>query len=236
MRRHRGSWYPNRRPPGRCSSRGRRSPSSWPGVPRAPPLHLLPPPAPPRLLPRPEPSCVHPGQSEGGRETKGLPRSTNRHGLSAADLIPTRGETAMASSGSGRPLATNRSPVTRSIPLSSRSSRAGAQGLRIRDAAPFAHPPDPLQGLGRPQQDGASLPIPPGDHVDAIVHAVREVHVQVAGWAEHDRGAGGASPIGVAGGIVLPVCLALDDAGHQGDRIVNHPYQMPPQKVSGHHD
>ena len=56
------------------------------------------------------------------------------------------------------------------------------------------HRVEALQGFGRPEQDGAAVILRTGDDVHAVVHAVGEVHVEVARRPEHDRVAGRLRP------------------------------------------
>src|SRR5439155_16023623 len=71
--------------------------------------------------------------------------------------------------------------------------------------------------------------------VHAEVHAVREIHVQAPGGAEHDLRPVRHAPKGRAGRVVLLVRLALHDASHQRDRR-DAANQEPPDQVSRHHE
>src|SRR4029453_7583280 len=64
-------------------------------------------------------------------------------------------------------------------------------------------------------QHGAGLTVALGDDVDAVVHAVGEVDVGVAGVAEHDGVARRAPALAAVRGGVVRVGLDLDDAAAQ---------------------
>ena len=77
------------------------------------------------------------------------------------------------------------------------------------------------QRLGGPDQHRPGLAVGFGDEVHAVVHAVDQVHVQVAGRAEHDRRPWRGAAAGVRGQVArAQVGLDLDDAGgaHQRAR------------------
>jgi hypothetical protein len=74
------------------------------------------------------------------------------------------------------------------------------------------HHVEAAQRRQRPQQDRLAVALGAGDHVGAVVHPVAEVHVEVAGRAEHHLGARRRAADRVGGGLVGAVRLDLDDA------------------------
>ena len=73
-----------------------------------------------------------------------------------------------------------------------------------------------------------------GDHVEAVVHAVDQVHVGAAGRAEEHLGARGAPLGGVAGQVVLTdIGLGLDDAPDRRCALLLRA-PAPPEQVPGH--
>jgi hypothetical protein len=68
------------------------------------------------------------------------------------------------------------------------------------------------------EQDASGLAIGFAGDVEAVVSAIDEIDVGVAGWAEEHGIAGGEAGGGVGGGIVLAeVSFDFDDAGGEGD-------------------
>ncbi len=84
------------------------------------------------------------------------------------------------------------------------------------------------------EKDGAGLAFPLARNVEAIVIAVDEINVGVAGRAEQDGGAGGVAGGGVGRGIALSeVGLNFDDAGRQ-ERLLAVTHQDLAEKFAGH--
>src|SRR5439155_1940969 len=91
--------------------------------------------------------------------------------------------------------------------------------------APTAHDVDTYDGRAAPQQHGARPSRLAAHDVGAPVHAVREVHVEVAGRTEHDAIARRLAPERVAAGILVArVGLDLDEPDRKppGLRVVVH--------------
>ena len=80
-----------------------------------------------------------------------------------------------------------------------RASSSVADGRRDGGPRAISMPVDHLAG---PQQDGRGVAVRTGDNVGAPMHSVDEVGVQVAGRAEHHRGARRAPAEGVRGRVV----------------------------------
>ena len=88
------------------------------------------------------------------------------------------------------------------------------RGVRADAAARGPHHTDAREGRECPEEHGSAVSLLAADGVGAPVHAVGEVHVQVARGAEHRGVAGRQAPVGVARRIVWSqVRLDLDDAG-----------------------
>ncbi len=80
-----------------------------------------------------------------------------------------------------------------------------------------AHLGDAGERRERPQQHRGALALVAADRVRAPVHAVGEVHVQVAAGTEHRGVASRRSPVGMAGRIeTAQVSLDFDDPGAAG--------------------
>ncbi len=95
--------------------------------------------------------------------------------------------------------------------------RCRAQLSRRDAAARGAHRGDARDRRERAQQHRGAFALIAADRVRAPVHAVGEVHVQMAGRTEHRGVAGGRAPVGVARRVVGPeVRLDLDDAPAAG--------------------
>src|SRR6266516_7684232 len=105
----------------------------------------------------------------------------------------------------------------------------GAQAQRLGQAAGPArevpraaggpargHRIDPEDGLPSAQQDSLGHARRRADDVDAVVHPVGEVDVEMPGWTEHHRVAWRPAAVGVAGGILAGAVVGLDL--HQPDR------------------
>ena len=81
------------------------------------------------------------------------------------------------------------------------------------EAAEVGHCLDAVDGGDGADEDSASLAGEMGGCVEAVVHAVDEVDVGVAGWAEEGEVVGGEAAEGVGGGVgEAEVGLDLGDA------------------------
>ena len=114
-------------------------------------------------------------------------------------------------------------------------SRSGAEEPRIVELAERPHLLQPLQWLGRPKEDCAPFPVPAGDDVHAVVHAIGDVHVEMSGRTEHHVGPGGPPPEGMARRIVLPVRLAFHDSSPKQASVSQCPDHVPAQQSPRHH-
>ena len=128
--------------------------------------------------------------------------TTHRRGQSMARVMPMRGVTVDAlgrRSGAGS--------TTADVPLKVRSMpERAAQPTRARGAAAGR------RRRRRTDRRSTAWPSPSaGDDVDAVVHPVDEVHVELAGGPEHHRVARRAAAEGVARRIVAAVRLDLGD-------------------------
>ena len=101
--------------------------------------------------------------------------------------------------------------------------------------ATLRHDVDALEGQHGPQQHRLAVPVGTGHDVRAVVHAVREVDVQVPGRPEHHRGPGRRPTEGVGGRLVGPVRLDLDDAARtrSGDEHLVEELRGDRQRVAG---
>ena len=176
-----------------------------------------------------EPSSATLPASGGGRLTSATPATANRHGRSPAAETPTRPPIAGDAGGAvpSSRIDTPCSAAVRSSPSwapSSPNAWAILAGPLVRSTSRRARRssgphrlPAPQRREG-PQQDGAGHTVDVGDDVGTPVHAVGEVHVEVARPSEHHRGSRGDAAEGVAGRVIGPlVRLGLDDpAGETG--------------------
>ena len=77
----------------------------------------------------------------------------------------------------------------------------------------MGHGLDAVDGGDGADEDSASFAGEMGGGVEAVVHAVDEVDVGSAGWAEEGEVVGGEASVGVGGGVgEAEVGLDLDDA------------------------
>ena len=91
---------------------------------------------------------------------------------------------------------------------------------------------DAEEGFEGAEQDRSSLAFRLTGNVQAVVIAVDEIYIGVAGWAEENGGAGGDAGEGVGGGVGLPeVGFDLDDASSERNFLVSH--QHFAKKVAG---
>jgi len=75
----------------------------------------------------------------------------------------------------------------------------------------------------RAEEDRSGLAFRLTGNIQAVVIAVDEIDVGVAGWAEENGGAGGIASSGVGGGIGFSeIGLNLDDAAEKGNFPVPH--------------
>ena len=94
-----------------------------------------------------------------------------------------------------------------------RSSIPRAPGLRRRMRG------IPSSGSSGADQDASRAALRLGDHVQALVHAVDEVHVGVAGLAEHHASAGSDAAPGMRCAILkAQVGFRFDDVGRRWSR------------------
>jgi hypothetical protein len=91
-----------------------------------------------------------------------------------------------------------------------RSSKTGGAPTQVavaghhagRGAARRAHGGQAGHGLEGPKEHCLGHPGGAADHIGAPMHPVGEVHIEVAGRAEHHSVASCPSPVGVAGGVL----------------------------------
>ena len=102
------------------------------------------------------------------------------------------------------------------------------------DASCMRHFLDPLKRFERAEKNGTGFAFALARHVEAIVIAVDEINVGVAGRAEQDRIAGGVACGGVGRGIVCSeVGLDFDDAGRQA-QLSMAAHQHLAQQLASH--
>jgi hypothetical protein len=117
--------------------------------------------------------------------------------------------------------------------------------VRAGDAERFGHAAgpvgadalvDPGHRLDRAHEHRVSPALRQPDHVEALVHAVDQKDVGVAGRAQERARAGGQAEARVAGGVVgAAVGLRLDDAGHAlaaPDLVQNARTQERPRELA----
>lgn len=107
-------------------------------------------------------------------------------------------------------------------------------GALHRDLSRPRHFLDALQRFQSAEKHSPGLSVGLTRHVQAIVVAVDEVNVGVAGWSEQHRSAGGLADERVGSGVILSkVSLDLDDAASQA-RLSAVTHQHLAKKFAGH--
>ena len=171
------------------------------------------------------PACPRPFGH--GRQTEREPAAQNRHGSSAALVMPMRGPTSSSGdSQPGRGGSIAIGPPSRSEPLRSSSMSSAwvslpgpEQRSSVRGTpAPLAHQLEPLERLQRADQHRGADALVLADGVEERVDAVGAVDVGARRRAEQDVRAGGEADVRVAGGLGLVVGLGLDDRARPSRR------------------
>ena len=156
----------------------------------------------------------------------GCSAAQNRHGSSVALVIPIRGAGRDLDPAPVRraPAKLERWPVERRAvevePDPERDGElagAGAELAQLLAPAALAHAVDPPGRLERADQHRGGGAVGLADGVEHAVDAVGEIDVGMAGRAEDRRRARRQPDVGVAGGVVALVALALDD--HPADAV-----------------
>jgi hypothetical protein len=109
----------------------------------------------------------------------------------------------------------------------------GAVAEKISPFATPAHELDTFERSQCPDEDGAAYTFPFTNYIQEFVYAIREVDVGETGAAKDGTVAQGGSFVGVAGRVLGPVRLGLDDyaRGSASGGLMN---EHATQEVYGH--